>query len=92
MITLRDVQNSSFWNIGFCVLSPNTLLQERKLNSINWLKHSYRDCFFADPFIYDVTETEIIVFVEEFVFNRPPGLLVELRIDRKTMNILQRYE
>lgn len=92
MITLRDIQNASFWNIGFCEQSPENLLKEEKLSSIIWMKHPYKDRFFADPFIYSVSETEIVIFVEEYIFNSPPGLLVELRIDRKSMKLLQRYE
>ncbi len=89
---LKNIKNGSFWNIGFCDYIPELLIQNRALPKIQWLKHPYKDRFFADPFILKVTETEIVVFVEEYVFDNPPGLIVELVVDRKTMKLKQRYE
>ena len=89
---LKNVKNGSFWNIGFCDYTPENLIEKKLLPQIQWMKHPYKDRFFADPFILNVTESEIVVFVEEYVFNNPPGLIVELVIDRETKSLKQRYE
>lgn len=89
---LKNLQNGSNWNIGFCDMTPEELVAEKKLKPIQWMKHPYKDRFFADPFIYKVTEQEIIVFVEEYVFDNPPGLIVELVIDRQSKQLKKRYE
>lgn len=89
---LKNIQNGSNWNIGFCDMTPEELVAEKRLKPIQWLKHPYKDRFFADPFIYNVTENEIVVFVEEFVFHNPIGLIVELVIDRASKKLKQRYE
>lgn len=88
----KNIKNGSFWNIGFCDYTPENLIEKKSLPQIQWMKHPYKDRFFADPFILKVTESEIVVFVEEYVFNNPPGLIVELVIDRKTKRLKQRYE
>ncbi len=89
---LKNIQNGSNWNIGFCDMTPEELVSEKRLRPIQWMKHPYKDRFFADPFIYKVTSQEIIVFAEEYVFDNPPGLIVELVIDRNTKRLKQRYE
>ena len=89
---IKDIKNGSFWNIGFCEYSPEKLIEKKALPKVQWMKHPFKDRFFADPFILKVTESEIVVFVEEYVFNNPPGLIVELVIDRETKRLKQRYE
>lgn len=80
------------WNIGFCEQTPEELIRDKKLYKIKWLKHPYRDRWFADPFIYQVTENEIVVFVEEcMISDTPKGIICELVIDRKTMRLKKRY-
>ncbi len=91
MNLLRKIQYSQYWNIGFCKQTPEELIRERKLRSVQWLKHSYRDRWFADPFILKVTDSEIVVFVEECPMENPKGIICELVIDRKTMRLKERY-
>lgn len=80
------------WNIGFCEQTPEELIREKKLSKVRWLKHPYRDRWFADPFIYKVSEREIIVFVEEcMISDTPKGIICELVIDRKTMRLKERH-
>lgn len=88
----KNIKNGSFWNIGFCDYTPENLIEKKTLPTIQWMKHPYKDRFFADPFILKVTDTEIVVFVEEYVFDNPPGLIVELVLDRESKRLKQRYE
>lgn len=82
---------SQNWNIGFCEQTPKELIQDKKLSTVRWLKHPYRDRWFADPFIYKITEDEIIVFVEECPMDNPKGILCELHIDRKSLRLKNRH-
>jgi len=79
------------WNIGFCEQTPEELIQGEVLKTVRWMKHPYRDRWFADPFIYKVTDSEIVVFVEECPIENPKGIICELVIDRKTMHLKERH-
>lgn len=88
----RRLKYSQYWNIGFCVQTPEELIRNKKLKKIKWLKHPYHDRWFADPFIYRITKDEIIVFVEEcLVSDNPKGIICELVIDRNSMRLKGRY-
>ena len=91
MNLFRQIQYSQNWNIGFCFLSEEELITNKGVKGVQWLNHPYKDRWFADPFIYSVTEKEIIVFVEELMMEKPKGYLVELLIDRQTMKLINRY-
>ena len=91
MNLLRKIQYNQYWNIGFCEQTPEELIRDKQLKPVKWLKHPYRDRWFADPFIYKVTESEIIVFVEECPMENPKGIICELVINRKTMHLKERY-
>ena len=79
------------WNIGFCEQTSEELIQSEALKPVRWMKHPFRDRWFADPFIYRVTESEIVVFVEECPIDNPKGIISELVIDRRTMCLKERY-
>lgn len=87
---LQKIQYNQNWNIGFCEQTPEELLKDKALKPIQWMKHPYKDRWFADPFILKVTEDEIIVFVEECPIENPKGILCELVLDRKTKQLKQR--
>ena len=46
------------------------------------MKHSYRDRWFADPFILDVNDSEIILLAEEVEDKMQQGVISKLVIDR----------
>lgn len=91
MNIVKKIQYGQYWNIGFCEQSPEELLLNKQLKPIQWLKHPYRDRWFADPFILKVTESELVVFVEECPLENPKGIICELVIDRNTMWLKERY-
>lgn len=68
------------YNIGFFNNEANALLQSEM--HINWVKHPYRDRFFADPFILDVTKDLIKVLVEDFPYKEWKGKISLLTIGR----------
>ena len=76
------------WNIGF--IDPSfDLLKDHKL-SVNWMKHGYKTCGLADPFLYNVTDTIFEVFAEEINFYRKNACLVRLVVDRQTIVLFER--
>lgn len=91
MNLLKKIQYNQYWNIGFCEQTPDELIRGKELRPIQWLKHPYRDRWFADPFILKVTDSEIVVFVEECTIDNPKGIICELVIDRKTMSLKERH-
>lgn len=88
---LQKIQYNQNWNIGFCEQTPEELLKDKSLKPIQWMKHPYKDRWFADPFILKVTEDDIVVFVEECPMEKPKGILCELVLDRKTKRLKQRF-
>lgn len=82
---------SQNWNIGFCEISEKDLIHDRHISRIQWLKHPYKDRWFADPFIYSITDTTIIVFAEELMIEKNKGYLVELVVDKQSKKLLNRY-
>jgi hypothetical protein len=91
MNLLRQIQYSQNWNVGFCFTSADDVIINKGVKDVKWLNHPYKDRWFADPFIYSVTEKEIIVFVEELLIEKPKGYLVELVINKQTMTLVNRY-
>lgn len=77
------------WQIGFILGGYGAVLNDAKLNII-WVKSPYKDRWFADPFILDVTSNEIILLVEEFPYSTMKGLISKLTISRQTYEIVER--
>ena len=75
------------WTIGFVEDSIEDILSGKK-PSIKWLKSSYKKGWFADPFILDVNNDEILVLVEEFLYSENKGRISLLTIDRKSYKLL----
>lgn len=81
------VKSSLFhWNIGLTSFIDSNF----SLSRISWLKHSYQDRFFADPFLLSVNENFVEVLVEEFFYSEWKGAITLLVIDRKTTRLLER--
>ena len=74
------------YNIGFIDGNLESILNGEPIK-INWLKHSYKDRWFADPFILDITDKEIIVLVEEWYDPIQRGRISKLTIDKHTYKL-----
>lgn len=73
------------YNIGFFPFSENIL---RTQPDVHWLKHPYKDRFFADPFILNTDNQKIEVLVEEFLYSEWKGRISLLTIDRNTLKLI----
>ena len=74
------------YNIGFIDGDLQSVMEGQPIH-INWMRHSYKDRWFADPFILDVTDNEIIVLVEEWFDPIQRGRITKLIIDKKNFKL-----
>lgn len=90
MITQKivDYIKATKYNIGFVEQDLQSVVEGKPI-TVNWLKHSYKDRWFADPFILDVTDDEIIVLVEEWYDPIQRGRISKLVVDKSTYEIKQ---
>ena len=73
------------WDLGIAFESEG-----HRYNNPNWNFHiikAPKNKWYADPFILDVTDNDIILLVEEFTYRIKRGRLAKLTIDRETYNI-----
>lgn len=80
---LRDYILSQKYNIGFIEGDLKSVMEGDGIK-VNWMRHSYKDRWFADPFIMDVTDSEIIVLVEEWYDPIQRGRISKLTVDKET--------
>jgi len=73
----------NLWNLGFIEEGVKDSLKNKNLK-IHWVKKRINDRWFADPFILDVTESEIIILAEEYCYGVRRGRIARVVIDRKT--------
>ena len=74
------------YNIGFVDGDVQDIISGKPLK-VNWLKHSYKDRWFADPFILDITDNDIIVLVEEWYDPIQRGRISKLVVDKNTFQL-----
>lgn len=85
---IRKIKRKSLdvsWNIGFIEMDTDFLSKDTW--NIRWMKHSYKNRWFADPFILRATDKEIIVLVEEFYDPINRGRLSKLTIDKDSYEL-----
>ena len=75
------------WNIGFTDHNLDFISSSKKLR-IKYLKHNYKNKWFADPFILNVTEKEIVLLVEEYDRNIRRGRIAKLVINRHNLRLI----
>lgn len=74
------------WNIGFLENTLDSVMRGDNIR-VKWMNHHLKNSWFADPFILDVTDDEIIVMVEEFYKPILRGRISKLTIDKKSLNL-----
>lgn len=77
------------WELGFVRNSLEEIVKGNPLN-VEWVKHDYKDRWFADPFILDVTHDEIILLVEELKYMDNKGVISRIVVDRHSLKIIER--
>lgn len=77
----RMILRSDMWNLGFMTDDIADVIKSDKLN-IHWMKHSYTDRWFADPYLLEVTDKQIVVLVEEFCYKLRKGRIARPVVSR----------
>ena len=79
------------YNIGV-VYKPIGQVLNTGLESgdIIWLKHKYKDRFFADPFLIDSDEKYFYILVEEYCFWEEKGKISLLAIDKLSFELVDK--
>lgn len=72
------------WNIGIAERNDDLTL-----SNVKWMRHSYNDRWFADPFIVDETEDVYVILVEEFLRDEHKGRLAKLTISKYDCTLLK---
>jgi len=87
-MTLRQYIYRNHWTIGFIFQPIEDVINNRPLK-VHWVKNTFSNRWFADPFILDVTDTEIHVLVEEYLDSTRLGRISHLRINRDDLSIVE---
>lgn len=75
------ILRSDMWNLGFITDDISDVIKSDRLN-IHWMKHNYNDRWFADPYLLEVTDKQIVVLVEEFSYKLRKGRIARLVVSR----------
>lgn len=75
------------WEIGF-ICNPIAAILAGEKPNVWWVKHDYKDRWFADPFILEENVNEVVLLVEEYYDPINLGRIVKLVIDKKTHQII----
>lgn len=78
------------WTIGFVRGGMQAVMESNHLD-VDWIKMP-KDRWFADPFVLDVTNKEILLLVEDYAYATQKGVISLLHIDKVTMEINSRKE
>lgn len=71
------------WNIGIADQDD-----ELEVRNVRWMKHSYKDRWFADPFLFEENERTYIILAEE-CRHGCKGRLVRLTVDKKNFQLVE---
>lgn len=74
------------WDLGFIDSSIVDVLNGKGFK-VNYVKYPFHGRWFADPFILDFDDEEIILLVEDFSDSDKKGKISKLVIDRKSLKL-----
>ena len=80
------------YNVGFVRRSIWDIMTDGKLaeGDIIWLKHNYKDRYFADPFLIREDSRNYYILVEEYTFWEEIGKISLLVVDKKSYSLVAR--
>lgn len=88
---LKDKFLIQTYNVGILKKAVDVVLAEGiKEKDIVWLKHPYKDRFFADPFVIDEDESNLYILVEEYCFWEEKGKIVLLTVNKDDFSLIER--
>lgn len=84
---LKEKLNLGVYNIGIIENSAENIVKTDADVTIRWVKHKYKDRFFADPFLYAVDDDCYYILAEEFPFYSNKGVISLLTVNRRSMKL-----
>lgn len=88
---LLDKFKIGYWNVGI-IEKPIEAIMNHESYHIRWVRHNYKNRFFADPFIYKQDDKYYYILAEELIFTKDKGTIVLLKVNKKTMQLVGRRE
>ncbi len=76
------------WQITFADNTSESIVSGKPLK-LHVMKHDYRDRWFADPFILDVNDSEILILAECVTDDTRRGRIALLIVDKKNYSLKQ---
>lgn len=76
------------WALGFVRGGMDAVMNSNQIDC-DWVRMP-KDRWFADPFVLDVTDKEILLLVEDYAYVTRKGVVSLLHINRATMEIVYR--
>lgn len=88
---LKNKFSIETYNVGV-VLKPlaDVLNSGICKGDIHWVRHNYKDRFFADPFLYNEDEAYYYILCEEFIFWEEKGKITLLTVEKNSFNLVSR--
>ena len=80
-MSIKGYLTATKYNIGFVENTLQEVISGEPIK-INWMIHNYKDRWFADPFILEVTKEHYIVLVEEWFDPIGRGRISKLIVNR----------
>lgn len=88
---LKDKFKILTYNIGLIEKGTDAVIEEGLVaGDIRWLKHSYKDRFFADPFLVKEDDGKYYVVCEELSFWNNKGIISLLVINKRDFSLLEK--
>lgn len=87
MIRIKDL-GTQCWAISFVRGGMRAVMESNHID-IDWVKMP-KDRWYADPFVLDVTDKEILLLVEDYAYATKKGIISLLHINRATMEVVSR--
>lgn len=75
------------WTIGFVRNTLQDIVEGKELK-VDWMKHNYKDRWFADPFVLDADERYIYLLAEEYYMPINRAYIAKLTISRETKELV----
>ncbi len=83
MKRMRSILGEPAFNVGFIEDTLSLGKLSNRIPAITWMKlGKYSSGWFADPFILEMTNSEIILLVEEYEYKKRKGRISEIVVDR----------
>ncbi len=81
------------YELGLIKLTENDSPTDKNLmKQVKWVKGCPKTSWFADPFIYKITEQEIYIFAEEWIYSLGRGVLSLVVVDKENFTYIRHKE